>query len=712
MQNCQPELSGRAFASAKRLAVCLLALISLLALPLGGGLRAQQDAVKPSTIVVPIEGRVDIQTVALVRRAIAVAKSEGASRILLEVDTTGARVEERDELTSMLSLLADTEGLETVAFVKQALATGAVVALACDRIFITEQATIGAAEPIGRNFIGFETVADRATVDAFREDVRAVAQKKHGDEVALLAAAMVDPTIQLVEARVRGPDGVARRVVLTIEDLEKRRQDKQTEVLSEEKFKLQPLVLNAAEALRTRVAEAVVLNRDSAMTELGAVPDEAKLLESSWSEQLASFLYSIRMFILIAAVVLTVLAFQAPGTGVPEALAILAFALFFAGSWLTGLAAWTEILLFVGGIGLVLVELFLIPGTLIAGLAGLACVVAAIVLSLQSFGVPGSQLETDVFESNLRSLLFAVLIIIAFSLTLSRLLPRIPFFNKLLLADTRHDRVFENAATSEATTSPLLQRVGRAVTDLRPAGKIDVDGEHVDVVTEAGFVERGTPVRIIRVEGNRIVVEPSAEAGLVDIGWLIFLLFLGLIALVAEVFFPSFGILSIVSAVLTITSVFLAFQHGVGTGVAFLVAVAILVPIAIWWAFKTLPKTPIGKRLLVQPSGKREARDAGLEAMIGKTGTTETPLRPGGSVVIDGQRYDAMSRGERLDSGVAVRVIRIDIAQLVVAPAEGAPGHAGHAGGGAPGSPGSSSLGSSGGSSSGGGSSPDKGLSF
>ena len=55
----------------------------------------------------------------------------------------------------------------------------------------------------------------------------------------------------------------------------------------------------------------------------------------------------------------------------------------------------------------------------------------------------------------------------------------------------------------------LLHGTGTAVTQLRPSGVATINGQRVDVVTEGGLIERGTPVKVVAVEGSRIVVRAS-----------------------------------------------------------------------------------------------------------------------------------------------------------------------------------------------------------
>lgn len=624
-------------------------------------------------LVVPIEGVVSFRTAALVRRGLSDASTRGAARVILDIDTPGGLVTSMDEVVTILKLLRE-EGVETIAYVRrQALSAGAVIALACKRIFMAEGATIGDAVPVLAGGVRgvIEDEVREKYLSAFRADVRAIAEH-HGDDVKLMAEAMVDARVSLVYVAYTDRDGLRKTRVMKDQQLEILRTQAGVEILDAQPLGAGPLTLTTVEAVRTKLAESIANSLEDLLRELAIGPKEWERLEPTWSEELAGFLHGIRMFLLIGGVLMAIFALKTPGTGVPEALAVLCFGAFFAGNWLVGLAQWTEILLFVFGIGLILVEIFVIPGTIVSGLLGFLMVVAALFLSLQPFVVPGSAMEEDLMRDNLLSLVLAVLLVVACAVLLSRFLPRIPMFRTLILEQRNEGLSYETMATTEKHHSPLLGKRGFAVTDLRPAGKADIDGQLVDVVASGTFIEKESVVCVVQVEGNRIVVEPVAsDSGQVSIPWLIFMVFLGLLAMVAEVFFPSGGILGVVSAVLAVASIFLAFQHGPETGMGFLASVGILAPITLLLAFKWLDKSRWGRRIILSgPTFEprdHKVRDIRLDDCIGKQGTALTPLRPSGTVEIEGQKFDAMTRGEIVEPGARVRVLRVELAQLVVA---------------------------------------------
>ena len=151
----------------------------------------------------------------------------------------------------------------------------------------------------------------------------------------------------------------------------------------------------------------------------------------------------------------------------------------------------------------------------------------------------------------------------------------------------------------------------------------------------------------------------------------ILLLILGLLLVAAEVFFPSMGILAILASVSVGSAVVLAFIHvGVNAGIIFLLAILVLVPMTLLLAFKILPSTPFGKRLILagptfdETSGTAVTK--GLESLVGKEGTALSPLRPAGVASIDGKRVDVVTRGVMIEKGSPVRVARIEGNRVIV----------------------------------------------
>ena len=149
----------------------------------------------------------------------------------------------------------------------------------------------------------------------------------------------------------------------------------------------------------------------------------------------------------------------------------------------------------------------------------------------------------------------------------------------------------------------------------------------------------------------------------------VLLLILGLGLIVAEIFFPSFGILAVLATAAIVGSLVMAFQESNAAGVRFLIATVLLVPVVIMLGFKLFPKSPFGKRMVA--GGLSFASQASLDQrdleLVGQDGTVEADCRPAGMARLDGRRVDVVTRGEWIEAGARVRVVEVQGNRVVVA---------------------------------------------
>ncbi len=147
------------------------------------------------------------------------------------------------------------------------------------------------------------------------------------------------------------------------------------------------------------------------------------------------------------------------------------------------------------------------------------------------------------------------------------------------------------------------------------------------------------------------------------------LLGLGLAFIIAEILFPSLGLLAVFATASIIGSVAVAFGIDSSTGITFLIAVTLAVPATILAGFKLFPKTPMGKAL-INPGlsfDSEKSYDARDLALVGKQGEVESMLRPAGIARIEGRRVDVVSRGEMIQAGERVEVLEVEGNRVVVA---------------------------------------------
>ncbi len=148
------------------------------------------------------------------------------------------------------------------------------------------------------------------------------------------------------------------------------------------------------------------------------------------------------------------------------------------------------------------------------------------------------------------------------------------------------------------------------------------------------------------------------------------LLILGFGLILAEVFFPSFGVISLIAGASIVGSVVTGFHVHTGFGITLLVIAILGVPTVIFLAFRVFPRTPLGRRMVAQGSDWKKEERAAVEhsaaRFVGREGVAYGPLRPTGIAMFGEERMDVVTRGEHLEAGTRVHAVRFIANRLVV----------------------------------------------
>jgi membrane-bound serine protease (ClpP class) len=421
--------------------------------------RAQERT--PLVFVVAIGGVIDLGLAPFVARSIREAEAAGADAVVLEINTFGGRV---DAAVAIRDTLLNSP-VRTVAFINQrAISAGALIALACETIVMTQGGTIGAAAPVTGG-TGESQPAGEKSVSYLRKEFRATAETRNRPPA--FAEAMVDEDVVI--------DGV----------------------IAEGKL----LTLTTAEALEHKVAELSAPDLVAALDVAGLGGAEIRRTTQTWAESLVRFLTHpvVSSLLMTLGLLGLFVEIRTPGFALPGILGISALGLFFWGHWLVQLAGWEEMLLVVLGLGLLALEVFVLPGTTVAGFAGIIALVAGLGMTLVGAGA-----TTSMMLIALGRVAISILAALAGTLLLLRLLPHSPMGRRLILATGM--QASEGYVSTPDSDPQWLGRSGTALSPLRPAGIADIDGTRVDVVSDGAFIDAGAPLVVTRVDGNRIVV--------------------------------------------------------------------------------------------------------------------------------------------------------------------------------------------------------------
>lgn len=413
------------------------------------------------------EVTVDIAYTVLIERTLKEANSNPRCRaVILEIDTPGGRVDAALKIKDALL----SSKVPVYAFIDtHAISAGAIIALATKKIYMKPGGVIGDAAPVYADGGKMKRAGEKA-VSALRGVITALAENNNRPQ--RVAAAMVDDSVVLTPSR----DGI----------------DKPAGKL---------LTLTTRQAVQLKIADRSVSGLHAVLADLnlsGAVIHER---DFTGSDKIISFLTSSAMTTLLLTLGMVGLIFEVktPGWGVGGTIGVLAIGLFFVSQILMRHASWGTPVLFVVGAALLLIEIFLIPGFGLVGAAGIGAMVFSFLLAM---GI-------DNLSYGLRILSLSLVFTVLFSALLFKLIPRTRTFSKIVLSSdgqafkspTGHDRLPDAAQ--------LIGMQGTTLSALRPAGTVELNGERCDAVSDGGFIASGKPVKVIEVDGARLVVKET-----------------------------------------------------------------------------------------------------------------------------------------------------------------------------------------------------------
>lgn len=446
--------------------------------------------------IIPVKGAIDLGLSSFIRRSFLEAKQNNAKAIILEVDTVGGRV---DAALEICDALEEIKPIKTIAFIDdQAWSAGALISLACEKIIMSPGSSIGSAEPRAMGFGGKDELTDEKIVSAIRAKFKALAEQNN--HPVNLALSMVDKDFEIKQVRIK--DEIKILTSQELEEIKPQYKEKEIQVLKTINPKGKLLNLTAGEAKEFGLAEAVLNNRASLLDYLGFKEIEVVSPVLTWSELLVRFITHPMVSPLLLTLGFLGLIFELkiPGWGISGTLGVIFLALFFWGHYLAGLANWTEIVIFVLGVILLFLEIFVIPGFGIAGVLGIALILAGIFLAMikHPLHIPRVQLTQAFFTLGYAIMLTVVAIILAL-----KFLPKSSIWRNIVL--TAEEKK-ETGFVSFASLDTYLGKTGKTITILRPSGKAIFEGQILDVITQGDFIESNKPVKVINVQGNKLVV--------------------------------------------------------------------------------------------------------------------------------------------------------------------------------------------------------------
>ncbi|MCF8110242.1 MAG: ATP-dependent Clp protease proteolytic subunit [Desulfobacteraceae bacterium] len=462
--------------------------------------QAKGDESGKKVFVVPVSGTVDPGMAAFIKRVHRENSKHPDSIVILEIDTPGGRVDSALDIVD--TMLKFPRG-QTIAYVSpMALSAGAMIALSCSDLAMAPGSTIGDVAPIMQTGEGPRELGEKFQ-SPIRAKFRALAER-NGYPAALVEA-MVTKDKEVFEIKTDNGE----TLYLDSEQYEDMVQNEEIAIISKKTVvpKGELLTMHDSEAMSYGFSSMTAESLEAVLEKFGLSDYELRRIEPTWSETMTRFIDKIAPILVLIGLIGLYIEVKAPGFGLPGAVGVLCLSLVFFSQYLAGLADYTEFFILVTGIVLIGVEVFVLPGFGIAGFAGMVLIVIGIILAMQDFVLPDPSLpwQKDILlENGIRVLGSYVLAMIAGLVFIRYVMPRIPSSREgPYLASSLKGAKAETRETGMVRPGDT----GVAITFLRPSGKAEINNEMFDVITENQFIDKDTPVKVIDIRGNRIIVD-------------------------------------------------------------------------------------------------------------------------------------------------------------------------------------------------------------
>jgi membrane-bound ClpP family serine protease len=470
-----------------------------------------------------LKGDIDAATRDSLTRVIRDVRRKQGNVLILVINAGGKDLDTARAIADDLRAAQTGEdAIKIVAFIPtSAPAAGTVVALGCSEIVMYRPGADAGGEAkeaeIG-DFSSYLKGAKPADINAALISIRELAEQQHYP--AILIDGMFDKagTIEIVRANKRTTAN--RKHLMTREQFDRENESAkqaapaggtpdlwiQDKVI---KPKGQPLKLNATLAAEVGLARTLVEGTDAKAVSTTYGWNEPKDPDPGWLDKFAEFLRMPVVTVLIVVIGFTglILELKVPGLTVPGIIAALCFILvFWAHSKFSGQTFVLALLLFLLGLVLVGLEIFVLPGFGACGIFGILCMLAGLgLVTLDK--IPQTPAEWSNLGVRVSQYLFAMMGAMALAFTIAKFLPKLPGANRLVLDAPQQTGSPADALPGAGEAAELLGAIGTTSTPLRPAGVVKFGDKFVDVVSDGGFIPAGTRVQVIQVEGTRIVVK-------------------------------------------------------------------------------------------------------------------------------------------------------------------------------------------------------------
>ena len=443
---------------------------------------------------VPINGTIDLGLPPYIERSIKEAERNNAESIIFEVNTFGGRV---DAATQIKDAILDSK-VPTVAFInKRAISAGALISLSCEKIYMTGGATIGATTAVDMS----GNKASEKVISYMREEMAATAEKRGRNKQ--IARGMVDEELEFpnkVKNKYVTSDNevdtiktilyylIMENDTIYVDDIEGRKQGNL-------------ITLTTEQALKYGIADNSADTFNSVLDSLGFSTANVQTTSENWSENFVRFLTNP-----IVASLLTTFGFlgilfelQSPGWGIPGSIGLMCLILSLGASYIAELATMNDFLIIVIGLLCIMLEVLVIPGFGIPGVAGIIFILWGLYLLL----LPDIPVGEEVLSQASNGLIIGIIGGLIGLVLLFRAMTKTKFWKDLTSPGGQNKK---DGYVASLGWEKLVGEPGLTETDLHPSGWIVVNNERVFAVSEGNFIDKNVKIIVLSVDGNRVVV--------------------------------------------------------------------------------------------------------------------------------------------------------------------------------------------------------------
>lgn len=397
--------------------------------------------------VIPIKGEINKATYNFVNENVSKIIKNNPAAIIFEIDTYGGLIEEAEKIKTLITSLS----VPTVSYVNnKAESAGVLITIASEKVVMANTATIGSAETNPNT---------EKIMSMWRSLLRDTAQYRNRN--AEIIQAMADKNIVV--------EGISKEGNL--------------------------VNLTSKEAVQYGISDSTASTYEEIVDYIGLSNANINVIDESMQIKLSKYIANpyISSILLTMGLVGLVLEVFTPGFGIGGSISLIGFGLYFGGNILAGNSSWTSVILFITGLVLLIIEAMM-PGFGLPGISGVILFLVGIVLAMESLSMA------------ILSVSIAIIITTFVSIILVKKGFKSPLLNKVVL-DTEYKT--EKGFVSSVSMNEYLNKEGITVTELRPAGFININGIKLDALSDEGFIGKEANVRVVRVEGSKIFVRRS-----------------------------------------------------------------------------------------------------------------------------------------------------------------------------------------------------------